>query len=128
MHPLFAVSLCLCPDPSAIRIEGICGRLVEFCMISLPFDEVILKVRRELLKLNMVNQEGGGLREPILNVYKDVNFDRLVRSGSPDLGVKSNEPDENNDITKRNEEDLDRKENNKQNQKEKMVLPSGIKV
>ncbi|KAD4584430.1 hypothetical protein E3N88_22031 [Mikania micrantha] len=89
---------------------------------------LLLKVRRELLKLNVVKQEeGGGLREPILNVYKDVNFDRLVRSGSPDLGVKSNEPDENNDITKRIEVDPDRKENNEQNQKEKMVLPSGIK-
>ncbi|KAL8196846.1 hypothetical protein R6Q57_024405 [Mikania cordata] len=117
MHPLFAVSLCLCPRFLLLyESKGFAEDLSSF------------KVRRELLKLNMVNQEGGGLREPILNVYKDVNFDRLVRSGSPDLGVKSNEPDENNDITKRNEEDLDRKENNKQNQKEKMVLPSGIKV
>ncbi|KAK9070131.1 hypothetical protein SSX86_010531 [Deinandra increscens subsp. villosa] len=58
------------------------------------------KGRRELLKLNIVKQEeGGGLREPILNVYKDVNFDTLVSSGSLDLGIKSDEP---NDNTKRN--------------------------
>ncbi|KAI3732637.1 hypothetical protein L1987_63844 [Smallanthus sonchifolius] len=86
------------------------------------------KGRRELLNLNLVKQEeGGGLREPILNVYRDVNFDPLVSSGSPDLGVKSDKPDENNDITKRNEGDTDAKGNNGQSQEEKIMLTSGIK-
>ncbi|KAJ0886434.1 putative ferric-chelate reductase (NADH) [Helianthus annuus] len=41
------------------------------------------KRRRELLRLNLVKQEeGGGLREPILNIYKDVTFDPVVSSGS----------------------------------------------
>ncbi|KAF5809314.1 putative polygalacturonate 4-alpha-galacturonosyltransferase [Helianthus annuus] len=68
--------------------------------LMLPIES---KGRRELLRLNLVKQEeGGGLREPILNIYKDVTFDPVVSSGSPVLGVKSYEPAEKNDITKRN--------------------------
>ncbi|KAI7726651.1 hypothetical protein M8C21_006119 [Ambrosia artemisiifolia] len=105
-------------------------------------DLTSFKSRRELLRLNIVKQEeGGGLREPILNVYKDVTFDPVVSSGSPDLGDKS---DENNDITNRNEGETDAKGNNDitkrneaypdaegndvQRQEEKMMLNSGTKV
>lgn len=58
------------------------------------------KGRRDLLKPNLVKQEEGeGVREPVLNVYKDVNVEPLISSGSPDLVVKSDDPtsSENND-------------------------------
>ncbi|KAM0054084.1 putative polygalacturonate 4-alpha-galacturonosyltransferase [Helianthus debilis subsp. tardiflorus] len=106
-------------------------RRTRICILSLLFLSVVapilllyeskgfiedlssFKGRRELLRLNLVKQEeGGGLREPILNIYKDVTFDPVVSSGSPVLGVKSDEPAENNDITKRNAGEPDAKGNN----------------
>ncbi|XP_076951171.1 putative galacturonosyltransferase 6 isoform X1 [Bidens hawaiensis] len=46
-----------------------------------------LKGRRDLRKLNLVKQEESvGLREPVLEVYKDVNVDPTVSSRFTDLG------------------------------------------
>lgn len=87
------------------------------------------KGRRELLKLNIVKQEeGGGLREPILNVYKDVNVDPLVGFGSPDTVVKSDDLGNggNNDFSG-NEGDLDAKGNSGQRHEEQMLSTSGRK-
>ncbi|KAI3760138.1 hypothetical protein L1987_50528 [Smallanthus sonchifolius] len=87
------------------------------------------KRRRDLLRLNLINQEDGvGLREPILNVYKDVNADPTVSSRFQDLGVRFDDigRGENNGFSKGNEGDLDAKGNNEHSQEEKRLLTSGI--
>ncbi|CAH1447333.1 unnamed protein product [Lactuca virosa] len=88
------------------------------------------KGRRDLLKLNLVKQEEDeGFREPILNVYKDVNVDPLVSFGSQDVDNKSDEPiiGKNTDFIEQNEGDSDVKGNNGQSQEEKMLLSPGRK-
>ncbi|KAI3678860.1 hypothetical protein L6452_38164 [Arctium lappa] len=90
-------------------------------------DLTSFKGRRDLLNLNLVKQEEGeGLKEPILKVYKDVNVDPLVTFGSRDVGIKSNDlrSRENDDLTERNEGDLDTKGNSGQRQEEKMLSTS----
>ncbi|KAL9997219.1 putative polygalacturonate 4-alpha-galacturonosyltransferase [Helianthus debilis subsp. tardiflorus] len=82
-----------------------------------------LKGRRDLLKLNLIKQEEGvGLREPVLKVYKDVKVDVTVGSGVADSGIK---PDDvgsggNSDLMKGNG-DLDAKGINGQSREEKRV-------
>ncbi|KAL4558714.1 hypothetical protein LXL04_036915 [Taraxacum kok-saghyz] len=81
------------------------------------------KGRRDLLKLNLVKQEEDeGFREPILNVYKDVNVDPLLSSRSPDVLNNSHEPisGKNNEFTEQNEGVPDERE-------EKMLLSPGKK-
>ncbi|GJX03129.1 probable galacturonosyltransferase 6 [Tanacetum coccineum] len=72
-------------------------------------------------------EEGEGVREPVLNVYKDVNVDPLISSGSPDLVVKSDDPasSENND---RSENGEDTAGNNGQSPEEKTQLTFEKKV
>ncbi|KAK1412592.1 hypothetical protein QVD17_33969 [Tagetes erecta] len=82
------------------------------------------KGRRDLLKLNLAKQEDGvGLREPILNVYKDVKLDHAVGSRFLDSGIKSDDlgSGENNGFIKGNEGDLDAKRSNGQSQEEKRL-------
>nr|XP_043635519.1 probable galacturonosyltransferase 6 [Erigeron canadensis] len=84
-----------------------------------------LKGRRDLLNLNLVKQdEDVGVKEPILNVYKDVNVDPLVSSVTSDDDVKSDDPGsgENNDDTKETGEDVDVKGNSEQSQEENTML------
>ncbi|XP_071738205.1 probable galacturonosyltransferase 6 [Rutidosis leptorrhynchoides] len=86
-----------------------------------------LKSRRDLLKLNVLKQEESeGLREPVLNVYKDVNADSF---GSLDIGVRTDDSgsDENIESTKVNGDDIDVKLNNGQSQEEEKLLTSGRK-
>ncbi|KAK1437305.1 hypothetical protein QVD17_03095 [Tagetes erecta] len=120
------------------RRTRICILLLLFLSVFAPIlllygskgfieDVSSFKGRRELLKLSLVKEEeGGGLREPILNVYRDVNFDSLVSSGSLYSGVNSDETRENNDITKRNGH-LDANSSSRQSQEEKLLLTPGIK-
>ncbi|KAI3506833.1 hypothetical protein L1887_21400 [Cichorium endivia] len=123
-------------------------RRTRICILSLLFLSVVapilllyeskgfiedlssFKGRRDLLKLNLVKQEEAeGFREPILNVYKDVNVDPLVNSGSPDVVIKSDDPrsNKNNDFIELNG-DRDANRNNEQSQEEKMPLSPGRKA
>ncbi|KAM0046781.1 hypothetical protein Hdeb2414_s0009g00320551 [Helianthus debilis subsp. tardiflorus] len=69
-------------------------------------------LRRYLLKLNLklIKQEGVGLRESILKVYKDVKVDVTVGSRVTDSGIKSDDVGSggNSDLMKGNG-DLDTK-------------------